>query len=190
VDAVTPGFWPRAIFERIGLFDEELIDAQDEEFAVRLRESGGRSMFIPAMRSWQRNPRSVAELVRARYRRGQWMVRVLQKHPHRPSPRVCVLPALVAVALTLQLVLPFFPAAVVALRVLAWAYLIVVLIGAVAVSGRRGPVAVGAIALALVCEHVATGIGFWSGLVKYADRWRSPGSAAPRLTTALPSDPR
>ncbi len=190
VAAVAPGFWPRATFERVGLFDEELGDGQDVELTYRLRAAGGRSLFVPTMCAWYQVHQSVATLVRAHYQRGQWMVRVLQKHPAQLGLRVCALPGLVAVALVLQLTAPLFPAAAIALRLLVWTYLIAALIGAATVSGKRGPTAVGATVLAVVCTHAAAGIGFWSGLVKYADRWRTPGPAAPRLAPVMPADPR
>ena len=43
VDTVYMGAWPRRVFERIGLFDEELVRDQDDEFNYRLREAGEES---------------------------------------------------------------------------------------------------------------------------------------------------
>jgi len=37
VDTVYIGAWPRQVFEKIGLFDEELVRDQDDEFNYRLR---------------------------------------------------------------------------------------------------------------------------------------------------------
>ena len=45
VDTVYMGAWPRQVFEKIGLFDEELIRDQDDEFNYRLREQGGRDCY-------------------------------------------------------------------------------------------------------------------------------------------------
>src|SRR5262245_34169273 len=42
VDTVYMGAWPREVFARIGLFDEELVRDQDEEFNYRLLGLGGR----------------------------------------------------------------------------------------------------------------------------------------------------
>ena len=42
VDTVYMGAWPHQVFERIGLFDEELVRNQDDEFNYRLRAAGGK----------------------------------------------------------------------------------------------------------------------------------------------------
>ena len=88
--------WPRRVFERIGLFDEELVRNQDDELNYRLRKAGGRIVLNSAMRSWYQNRQSVADLVRQYYQYGQWKVRVLQKHPRQMSWRHFVPPAFVA----------------------------------------------------------------------------------------------
>jgi GT2 family glycosyltransferase len=47
VDTVFGGCWRREVFDRIGLFDEQLTRAQDREFNNRLRQSGGRILLLP-----------------------------------------------------------------------------------------------------------------------------------------------
>jgi len=47
VDTVFGGCYRRELFERIGLFDETLIRAQDREFNQRLRAAGGRILLLP-----------------------------------------------------------------------------------------------------------------------------------------------
>ena len=42
VDTVYLGCWPRDVFDRIGMFDEELVRNQDDEFNLRLTRSGGK----------------------------------------------------------------------------------------------------------------------------------------------------
>ena len=49
VDTVYMGAWHRArIFEKIGLFDEELVRDQDDEFNYRLREAGWQNFTLSA----------------------------------------------------------------------------------------------------------------------------------------------
>jgi glycosyltransferase involved in cell wall biosynthesis len=96
VDTVYLGMWPRRVFEHVGLFDEELVRNQDDEFNYRLRKSGGRVLLTPAMRSWYQNRQSLTGLLRQYYQYGQWKVRVLQKHPRQMSWRHFVPPAFVA----------------------------------------------------------------------------------------------
>jgi glycosyltransferase involved in cell wall biosynthesis len=51
VDTVPFGCYRREVFERIGLFDEDLVRNQDDEFNLRLRESGGRILLCPDISS-------------------------------------------------------------------------------------------------------------------------------------------
>lgn len=47
VDTVPFGCWPRSVFDRIGLFDPDLIRNQDDEFNGRLIKSGGKIYLLP-----------------------------------------------------------------------------------------------------------------------------------------------
>ncbi|MGD9764797.1 MAG: glycosyltransferase [Candidatus Binatia bacterium] len=180
-DGPARSIWRRAVFERYGMFDEELQRNEEDELRCRVGEGGGRLAFDAAMRSWYQNPQDVAYLVRECYQSGQWMVRVLQKHRGQVSWRHLAPPAFVAGLIALQLVGPVAPAAGVLSRAVAGGYLIALLIAAVKPSGRRGPAAVCATALAFACMHLAWGAGFLSGLIKHGDRWRKSAAPPPRL---------
>ena len=67
VDTVYLGMWPRAVFGRIGLFDEELVRNQDDELNYRLRKAGGRVMLVPSMRSLYQNRQSLRHLAKQYY---------------------------------------------------------------------------------------------------------------------------
>src|SRR5690606_7693130 len=116
-DTVYLGMWPRAVFERVGLFDEELVRNQDDEFNYRLRKAGGRVVLNPAMRSWYQNRQDLAHLLTQYYQYGQWKVRVLQKHPRQMSWRHFVPPAFVAGMALLGIAASRLPAALVLLQV-------------------------------------------------------------------------
>src|SRR2546423_14406266 len=47
VDTVPFGCYRRAVFDRIGVFDEDLVRNQDDELNARLLKQGGRIMLIP-----------------------------------------------------------------------------------------------------------------------------------------------
>lgn len=47
IDSVPFGCYRKEVFERIGLFDEELIRNQDDEFNARLRKNGGEIFLLP-----------------------------------------------------------------------------------------------------------------------------------------------
>lgn len=181
VDTVYLGMWPRQVFERVGLFDEELVRNQDDEFNYRLRKAGGRVLMTPAMRSWYQNRQSLTGLLRQFYQYGQWKVRVLQKHPGQMSWRHFVPPGFIAGLAGLTLLGGAVPLAAVASRAVFGVYVVSVLAVAGSIAGRQGVRAWLATALAFVSVHAAWGAGFLNGLIIFASRWRTPESAPPRL---------
>jgi GT2 family glycosyltransferase len=181
VDTVYLGMWPRQVFERVGLFDEELVRNQDDEFNYRLRKAGGRVLMTPAMRSWYQNRQSLTGLLRQFYQYGQWKVRVLQKHPGQMSWRHFVPPAFIAGLGGLTVLGGAVPLAAAASRAVFGIYVVSVLAVAGSIAGRQGVRAWLATALAFVSVHAAWGAGFLNGLIIFASRWRTPESAPPRL---------
>ncbi|MBI5308205.1 MAG: glycosyltransferase family 2 protein [Planctomycetes bacterium] len=95
VDSVYMGAWPRQVFEKIGLFDEELVRDQDDEFNYRLRQQGGRILLSPAIRSEYTVRSTPLSLFRQYAGYGYWKVRVLQKHPLQMSLRQFIPPAFI-----------------------------------------------------------------------------------------------
>ena len=87
VDTVYLGAWPRNVFTRIGLFDEEMVRDQDDEFNYRLRANGGRILLSPNIKSKYTVRNTPKALWKQYYQYGYWKVRVLQKHPLQMSYR-------------------------------------------------------------------------------------------------------
>lgn len=80
VDTAYLGCWPKATFERFGLFDEELVRNQDDEHNLRITRGGGKVYQSPRIKSWYR-PRSSLRALFSQYMQyGYWKVRVIQKH--------------------------------------------------------------------------------------------------------------
>jgi glycosyltransferase involved in cell wall biosynthesis len=181
VDTVYLGMWPRSVFERVGLFDEELVRNQDDEFNYRLRKAGGRVMLIPAMQSWYQNRQTLTALLRQYYQYGRWKVRVLQKHPRQMSWRHFVPPLFVAGVGGLTVLGAVAPPAGMAARVIFSLYLLAILAVAASATLRRGVAAWLATALAFASIHLAWGAGFLNGLITFAGRWRAPEAVPPRL---------
>ena len=190
VDTVYMGMWPRAVFERVGLFDEELVRNQDDEFNYRLRKHGGIVVLNPAMRSWYRNRQSLGRLLRQFYQYGEWKVRVLQKHPRQMSWRHFVPPSFVAALVILATLAPIAAIAGKALWAVLGSYCVSVLAASAPQLRRGGWRAWLLTALTFVVIHFAWGTGFLSGLVRYAERWRRAEPVPPTLepTMALTSE--
>jgi succinoglycan biosynthesis protein ExoA len=183
-DTVYMGMWPRRTFVRFGLFDEELVRNQDDELNYRIRKGGGRVWLNPGMRSSYRNRTSVERLARQFFEYGVWKVRVLQKHPRQMSWRHFVPPCFVLALLLGALLSAFVRQAGVVLRGAIGLYSAAVMIVAARQPAARGLVAWLATTLAFVIIHVAWGMGFLVGLVRFADRWRRAEVSPPQLEAA------
>ena len=81
VDAVPFPLMRRDVFDRIGLFDEDLVRNQDTEFFGRARQAGLRILLEPRMRSIYRARGTLPRLVRQGFRNAYWNVLVWVKNP-------------------------------------------------------------------------------------------------------------
>lgn len=181
VDTVYMGMWPRRTFERIGLFDEELVRNQDDELNYRLRKAGGKVFLTLSMRSHYQNRQSYRALAQQFFQYGLWKVRVLQKHPRQMSWRHFVPPAFVGFctaaplwSLWQQWMLPF-------VGVAAGAYLLLTVLAAAEVARRHGWSLWPYVLAAFVVIHWAWGSGFLLGLIRFAPRWWRSEPPPPRL---------
>ncbi len=95
-ETVYLGCFRRAIFERVGLFDESLARNQDDELNDRILTAGGSIWLDPHIRSTYANRGSLRALWRQYYQYGYWKVRVLRRHPQALRPRHLAPAALVA----------------------------------------------------------------------------------------------
>ncbi len=80
VDTVPFGAWRREVFEEAGLFDEELLIAEDFEFNLRLRKSGYKILLDPEIKSYYCPRESFGELFKMMFRYGYWKNFVNRKH--------------------------------------------------------------------------------------------------------------
>jgi hypothetical protein len=83
VDTVTFGCYRRSVFDRIGLFDEELLRNQDDEFNARLIHNGGSIYLIPEVKIRYYTRSSVKGLWRMYFQYGLFkpLVNIKLKRP-------------------------------------------------------------------------------------------------------------
>ena len=70
VDHVPFGCWRRSLFDRLGMFDEELPRDQDVEFNLRTLTHGGRILLLPDMASQYHARRTLSQVSRMLYQYG------------------------------------------------------------------------------------------------------------------------
>jgi len=173
VDTVYMGAWNRALFERIGGFDEELVRNQDDEFNYRLRAAGGRILLSPHIRSLYNNRNSLRALAKQYYQYGLYKIRVLQKHPRQMQSRQFIPPLFTAGVIGGALIAPFSDL----LRSVWLAVLALYLLANGLVSARIGRESgwrtFPALVILFATLHLSYGAGFLVGLWRFRGRWRA-----------------
>lgn len=181
VDTVYMGAWRREVFERIGLFDEELVRDQDDELNYRLRENGGKILLCPSIKSQYFVRSTPTSLWKQYYQYGYWKVRVMQKHPRQMRMRQFIPPAFVA-SLLFSIVLAFFsPVGGWMLAGIGGAYLMANVSASVVTAARKGWRHLLLLPVAFATLHVSYGLGFLVGLVRFANRWGDKKGKVPPL---------
>jgi len=174
-DTVYMGMWPRDVFSRVGLFDEELVRNQDDEFSYRIRKAGGRIVVSPSIHSKYQNRTSWRALGKQFYEYGLWKVRVLQKHPAQMSARHFLPPAFDAFVLC-GLAVAGAPRLAAVGALVVYGAMVLMAGAAGAEGGRRLRTSA-----ALAVLHHAWATGFLVGLFRFAPRWFKPEQPARRL---------
>lgn len=139
VDTVPFGCYRRAVFDRIGLFDEELIRNQDDEFNQRLLKSGGRILLVPDVTIDYFARDSVSKVARMYYQYGYFKPLAARKIGRVGTVRQAV-PGAFTLILILSLVLsPWSAWMRIALLACVVGYSLVLLTGSVSALRSNGP---------------------------------------------------
>jgi glycosyltransferase involved in cell wall biosynthesis len=180
VDTVAYGCWRRELFNRMGLFDEELVRDQDEEFNYRTIGKGGRVLLLPEAVSYyyaRPTPRLAGRML---YQYGYFKPLVAWKVGRVATLRQLA-PPLFVVALVLGLALaPFSAPARMLWSAMLLSYGAALLTAAAAAARAHG----GRVALALLAVfpvlHLSYGAGYvqgmWRNLIGRGLRWRDPAA--------------
>jgi glycosyltransferase involved in cell wall biosynthesis len=164
-DTVFGGVYRREVFDKIGLFDPELVRNQDDEFNLRLTRARGRIWQSPRMRSWY-SPRPTLRLLFKQYfQYGYWKVRVIRKHKLPASFRHVVPGAFVLTFVALPVLAVSWRAAGWAWLALAGAYALASGVAAVMASRRSDGDVLLLMPVVFACYHFAYGTGFLVGVL-------------------------
>jgi glycosyltransferase involved in cell wall biosynthesis len=181
VDSVYMGAWCREVFEKIGLFDEELVRNQDDEFNYRLLESGAKILLSPKIKSVYTVRNSPQALWKQYYQYGYWKVRVLQKHPRQMSLRQFIPPFFVLAMLTAIVCGLLFPQSWVMLALVVGSYLLANLTASIITAVKKGWKHLPLLPVCFMILHVSYGSGFLVGLVSFRKRWGDKKGRVPQL---------
>jgi succinoglycan biosynthesis protein ExoA len=168
-DTIYMGAWPRAVLDRVGGFDEDLLTNEDYELHFRIRQAGGKLYLTPAIASEYICRQSLGGVMRQYFAYGQGKARMLAKHPRSVRLRHLVAPGLL-VWLVLGLALA---AAAGGVFLLGWlasitCYILLCLLAALQVGQHLDhpqPRLLWTLPLVFGTIHLSWGAGFWHGLL-------------------------
>ncbi len=181
VDTVPFGCFRRELFERVGMFDEELVRNQDDEFNLRLIGRGGRILLLPDVVSQYYARRSLGAVARMFYQYGYFKPLVARK-AERIMTRQLVPPLFVLSLVATAALGIWVPAARAVLAGIVGTYAALILTGAALAARKHGVRCAAALAAVFAVMHVCYGVGYLRGIV---DHW-SPLRRRAGRTTPMP----
>ena len=171
VDTLAFPAFKREVFSKVGLFDEEMVRCQDDEFNFRIRKFGGKILLTPEIKSCYYPRGGFKKLWRQYFGYGLWKIRVWQKHFWKMQLRH-FFPVGFVLSLLLPLILSFFiPGAYrISIGILGL-YFAASILAAGLIRRRNREVSFFKILLSFYILHFSYGIGFLWGLIKFAHHW-------------------
>jgi len=181
-DTVFGGVYRREVFDQIGLFDEELVRNQDDEFNLRLIRASGRIWQSPRIRSWYRPRGSLGTLFRQYKQYGYWRVRVIQKHGTPASLRQLVPGGFVLLLTVLALGSLWWPSVFWAWLALMGTYFLCNIAASFLTASRWEWKLFPTLLIVFPCYHFGYGYGFLRGLWDFVVFQRKPAHNYTELT--------
>jgi glycosyltransferase involved in cell wall biosynthesis len=110
VDTVPFGFYKRAVFDRIGLFNENLVRNQDIEFNLRLKRKGGKIILFPDIDLIYFSRSSLRSFLKNNYENGFWVI-FASRYSKQPFSLRHIIPLMFVLYLGLVILLLLLPIA-------------------------------------------------------------------------------
>jgi glycosyltransferase involved in cell wall biosynthesis len=164
VQPVPFGCYRREIFDRIGMFDEELIRNQDDEFNFRLITQGGRVVLLPDVLCRKFARRSFRQLARMYYQDGYFKPLVARKVGRAMTVRQLIPAALVGCLSSSAALALWIPAASYLFALVAGSYALLVVLFAARAARSHGLRCAAALTLVFPVLHFSYGSGSLRGI--------------------------
>jgi glycosyltransferase involved in cell wall biosynthesis len=167
VDTVPFGCYPREVFAQIGLFDEEHVRTEDDEFNLRLKKNGGRILIVPDLVVDYYARESLPKLWRMYYQYGYFKALVVRKLGWMLRLRH-IIPSLFVLTLGASFLLSWWFPILGTLGILVLlVYVLTDIYFALAAGRREGWAVTVCLALVFPTLHFSYGIGFLKGLLDF-----------------------
>jgi glycosyltransferase involved in cell wall biosynthesis len=119
VDTVFGGCYRREVFDRVGLFNENLVRSQDMEFNLRLKKAGGKTLLVPDIVSYYYARSDIKSFWKHNLTNGVWAILPFIYSPIMPVSLRHLVPLMFVIALIGSAVLGFL------LPLFFWLFLII-----------------------------------------------------------------
>lgn len=177
VDTLAFGAYRKEIFEKVGLFDEELVRNQDDEFNFRVIKAGEKILLNPKIKSYYYGRSSIKKLFKQYFQYGYWKIRVGQKHKQVTSMRQLV-PFAFVMSIILLTILSFFSnifGMLLAAEVIL--YSVCLILFSIKVTAKANKLKyVFLLPIIFLTLHVSYGIGYMLGIWDFIILNKSKGS--------------
>lgn len=164
VDTVPFGCYKREVFEKIGLFDENLVRNQDDEFNLRLIKNGGKILLAPDIVSYYYARDSLSKLWKMYFQYGYFKPLVAQKIGDVLTWRQLI-PAIFVSSLMFTGVLSFFSKLFLCLfSLIMCSYLIANFGFSLAIAVKNGLKFLQFLPVVFFTLHFSYGLGYLKGI--------------------------
>src|SRR5690554_2278854 len=177
IDSVPYGCYPREVFEKYGLFDEELIRNQDDEFNSRIVSQGGEIWLLPDIEIKYFARDSFSKIFRMFYYYGFFKPLVNKKVGKAATLRQFVPPAFVLSLILGVVLMPFSKLIGLAFLTLVLApYMLINLIFSIKLAVKEGRFLMFFLLLfTFLGIHISYGTGYIRGFIRFIIRNKGVG---------------
>jgi cellulose synthase/poly-beta-1,6-N-acetylglucosamine synthase-like glycosyltransferase len=166
VETVQCGVYEKAVFDKIGLFDESLQFGEDEEVNWRIVKNGYKIYYTPDVRFFYFPRNSFRKLYEQYFNYGVLRVMVILKHPDFLNIKH-VIPAIFVLALFATAILSVFSSLFLTVFLgIVLMYVIVSLMVSAAISSNEGWKYFGLLLISFAALHFGYGMGFLKAAVR------------------------
>jgi glycosyltransferase involved in cell wall biosynthesis len=166
VDTVAYSCYKRQVFEKIGLFDENLVRNQDIEFNLRLRKAEGKILLVPEIISYYHARPTLRAFAKQNFGNGFWVI-YSTKFAKMPFSIRHLVPFFFVLSLVGSLILSlFFHPFIYLLALVFGAYLILNILFSVKLSLKKGFKYFPSLILSFSTLHFSYGFGSIWGVIK------------------------
>jgi glycosyltransferase involved in cell wall biosynthesis len=168
VDTVPFGCYPREVFNRYGLFDEEMTRNQDDEFNARLIRGGGRIFLIPSVVITYYARENLTKVMKMFYQYGFFKPLVNIKVGKPATVRQFIPPIFVVVLFLLFVGSFWIPALIrIGCMIMGMHILLGVIFSIPPIRKTKRIALMAILPIVFLCNHLSYGIGYVAGTWRF-----------------------